>query len=194
MANLNTAKWLLLPVCTSINGRNKSAPIVCENQSVKLKLEPTTAPFGAGNFNVEEKVRMNLDLSCSESHLKILTQIDEWALKQLSKDSKLYFKKELSDTELRAAYRPCATPHEKNGVAYPPTMRLKIMTDGPNKIRCWTPDRQPRPMPEDWRNCRLTAQSTVQSIWLMNGAAGVLFQCCDVIVEEQSMDCPWDSP
>ena len=191
MAIHNTAKWQLLPVCTSLNGRNKSAPIVCENQSVRLKLEPSTAPFGAGNFNVEETVRLNLDLSCKESHLKLLTQIDEWALKQLAKDSKLYFKKELSETELRAAYRPCATPHEKAGVQYPPTMRLKIMTEGPNKIRCWTPDHQPRPMPEEWRNCRLTAQVVVKSLWIMNGAVGTLFECHDIIVDEEDISCPF---
>ena len=37
MANIDT--WNLLPVCTSLNGRNKSAPIACKNESVKVKLE-----------------------------------------------------------------------------------------------------------------------------------------------------------
>ena len=187
----DTTSWNLLPVCTSLNGRNKSAPITCNNQSIRLKLEPTTAPFGAGNFNKEELVRLNLDLSCTEAITALLTDIDKWAFEQLSKDSKNYFKKQLSATELLAAYRPCATPHEKDGIQYPPTMRLKIMTEGPNKVRCWTPSKELREMPKEFRNCIITAQATVKSIWLMNGQAGVLFECYDLVVEEQDVSCPF---
>ena len=74
MANIDTSTWNLLPVCTSLNGRNKSAPIACKNEAVKVKLEETYAPFGAGNFNPEEKVRLNLDISCTESHLAFCKQ------------------------------------------------------------------------------------------------------------------------
>ena len=90
MANIDTSTWNLLPVCTSLNGRNKSAPIACKNEAVKVKLEETYAPFGAGNFNPEEKVRLNLDISCTESHLAFCKKVDEWALKQLAKDTKQY--------------------------------------------------------------------------------------------------------
>ena len=184
-------EWQLLPACTSLNGRNRSAPIVFENQSVKITLEPTKAPFNAGNFNAEEIVRLNLDLSCTASYTTFLNSVDKWALRELGKNPTLYFKKDLTPTELKAAYRPCATPHEKNGIQYPETMRVKIMVDGPNKIRCWTPDRQPRPMPEDWRKCTLTPQIIAKSIWLMNGQAGVLFECQDCIIEDDDVSCPF---
>ena len=113
MANIDTSTWNLLPVCTSLNGRNKSAPIACKNEAVKVKLEETYAPFGASNFNPEEKVRLNLDISCTESHLAFCNKVDRWALAQLSKDSKQYFRKQLNEAELKQAYRPCATPREK---------------------------------------------------------------------------------
>ena len=119
MANIDTSTWNLLPVCTSLNGRNKGAPIACRNEAVKVKLEETYAPFGAGNFNPEEKVRLNLDISCNESHIDFCKKVDEWALKQL-KDTKLYFKKQFSEAEHKQAYRPCATPHEKMASNTPP--------------------------------------------------------------------------
>jgi hypothetical protein len=192
MANIDTSTWNLLPVCTSLNGRNKSAPIACKNEAVKVKLEETYAPFGASNFNPEEKVRLNLDISCTESHLAFCKKVDEWALKQLAKDTKTYFKKQLTEAELKQAYRPLATPHEKNGVQYPPTLRLKVMMEGPNKLRCWTKDREQREIPEDFRNTKVTPQVTVKSIWLMNGQAGVLCECSDVIVQEEDVSCPFD--
>ena len=192
MADINTAKWQLLPICTSLNGRSKSAPIVCQNETVKVVLEPSHAPFGAGNFNKEETVRLNLDISCNESYLSFCEKVDQWALKQLAKDTKMYFKKQLSEAELKAAYRPCATPHtSQSGVSFPHTIRLKIMTSGPNQVRCWTKDREPRPLPEDWRNCTITPQATVKSIWLHNGQAGVLCECTDVIVVENDVSCPF---
>ena len=134
---------------------------------------------------------MNLDLSCTESMLETLAQIDDWALAQLAKDTKLYFKKELSENELRSAYRTCATAHEKGGVQYPATVRAKVMLEGPNKIRCWGPNKEPRDIPLDFRGCKLTPQLVVKSLWLMNGSAGVLFECLDLIVEEEDISCPF---
>ena len=192
MTNIDTSTWNLLPVCTSLNGRSKSAPICSKNQAVKVKLDETYAPFGAGNFNPEEKVRLNLDISCTESHLAFCRKIDQWALAQLGKDTKTYFKKQLNEAELKQAYRPCATPHEKNGVQYPPTIRLKIMTEGPNKLRVWTKDKELRELPEDFRNCKITPIVTVKSIWLMNGQAGVLLETFDIILEEEDISCPFE--
>ena len=186
-----TKNWHLLPPCVSLNGRNRSALISEDNKHVKLLMEETKAPFGAGNFNVEEKVRMNLDLSCTESMLTTLAQIDEWALAQLRKDTKLYFKKELSETELRGAYRPCATPHEKNGVQYPATVRAKVMLEGTSKLRVWDANKENRDIPLDFRICKLTPQLTVKSIWLMNGSAGVLMECHDLVCVEEDISCPF---
>ena len=184
-------KWQLLPPCTSLNGRNRSAPIAFDNQSVKIALGSTKAPFGSGNFNPEELVRLNLDLSCTAAYTAFLSSVDKWALSELGKNPTLYFKKDLTPTEVKAAYRPCATPHEKNGIQYPETMRMKIMASGNNAIRCWTPERQPRPMPTDWRKCTITPHVTVKSIWLMNGQAGVLFECHDCVVQEDDISCPF---
>ena len=184
-------QWQLLPPCTSLNGRNRSAPIVCENQHVKINLEGTRPAFNASNFNPEETSRLNLDLSCTLSYTEFLRTVDTWALRELSKNPTLYFKKDLSPAQVKAAYIECARTHEKNGVQYPASMRLKIMVNGPNQIRCWTSDREPRPLPDDWRKCIITPQITAKSIWLMNGQAGVLFECYDCIVQDDDVSCPF---
>jgi len=192
MANVETKNWSLLPVATSLNGKSKAAPITAGGQRVSFALPPTKAPFGANNFDPLEKVRMNLDVSCTDQYTAFLGKVDKWAVEQLSKDPSKYFKQAKTPTELRAAYRKCATPHEKDGQKYSDTMRLKIMLDGPNKIRCWTPDHQPRDIPTDFRNCTITPFVSAKSIWLMGGnSAGILWECSDCIVEEEDISCPF---
>ena len=136
---------------------------------------------------------MNMDLSCTDEYTASLEKVDKWALGELAKAPTKFFKKDLDKTEHgnQSGIHDCATPREKNGQRLPDTMRVKIMLEGPNKLRCWTPDRQPREIPDGFRLCTITPQIVPKSIWLLGGnSAGVLFECYDCIVEEMSVECP----
>jgi hypothetical protein len=186
----NPATWELLPVVTNARG-SKSAPITCQGGAIKIKMEPTRAPFGAGNFNKEDTVRVNLDLACTESYIEFLKQVDAWVIDRLVAHSKTVFKKEMSKDEIKGIYRPSYTAHSKAGIEYMPTMRTKINTCGPNAVKCWTAEKTPRDLPQDWRNCTITPEVLVKSVWLMNGGCGTLFEIKNAIVEEASDECPF---
>ena len=170
----NTANWKLLPTISNVRG-HKSAQLVCEKkgtcapQIVKMHMDPTRAPFGAGNFNKEDTIRVNLDLECTHTYMEVLGRVDAWVIDTLAANPDLYFKKHLTRDEVIKAYKPSCTPHEKNGVDYAPSMRCKTNLEGPSKVRCWTPDRIQRAVPEDWRRCTITPLVTFKSIWFMNG-------------------------
>ena len=152
----NAANWKILPTISNVRG-HKSAQIVqekegiCSPQVVKIHLGPTRAPFGAGCFNSEEKIRVNLDLECTNTYTELLERIDAWVIDTLAASPELYFKKPLTRDEVIKAYKPSCTPHSKNGIDYSPTMRCKTTLEGPSKVRCWTPERFLRAVPEDWR-------------------------------------------
>ena len=184
------AIWELGLPTSSVRG-NKSSQILCKGGAAKVRLDPTRAPFGAGNFNKEESVRMNLDLECADSYKSFLQAVDDWAIGKLAADSHLFFKKALSLAEVKAIYKPSCTPHTKNGVEYEPTMRCKINTVGPYAVKAWTPDKVSRALPECWRNKTLTPMLTVKSVWFMSGACGIVFEIHNIIIEEEDEECPF---
>jgi len=180
---MDTTNWQLGPLVVNQRG-NKSYPISkTDGSPVKLKLAPTTAPFGAGNFNKDEQIKLNLDLKCRDEYLDIGEKIDAWAIKELSKIKK--------PEEVKHMYKSCITPHEKNGITYTPTMRTKIIVAGPNSIKCWNPDKTSREQPVDWKSCLITPIVTVKAIWMMSNQCGILLQAEHAIIEDLIEECPF---
>ena len=187
----NCNNWNLLPVATNVRGV-RSAAITCENSApVKLLLGPTHAPFGAGSFQPEEKIRLNLDLTCTEVYTKMLSVIDAWVIGRLAADPMGYFKKPMSLAEIKSIYKASSTPHSKNGVEYSDTMRTKLNMEGPKVVKCWTPEKVSRALPLDWRGCTLKPIVLVRGVWFMSGQCGITFETQHCTVEEEDLECPF---
>ena len=191
-SSTNIASWHLLPTTANIRG-NKSAAITGKySEVVKVILEQTYAPYGASSFEkTAETVRLNLDIACSESHNKFFNEVDAWVVAQMENDPQSYFKKKMSKSEILAIFKPSCTPHSKDGVDYAPTARTKINTAGPKMVQCWSVDKNARPPPSDYRNCKLTVEVTVRGIWFMSGQCGVTYEAQNIIVEEHDHECPF---
>ena len=190
----NTANWTLLPI--SINARgNKNASILENGKPLKIKLHPTTAPFGAGLFNDNgTSTRLNLDLQCDEVYLEFCTAVDEWCIEQLTSRSTEFFKTKKSRAEVEAIFKPSATPHCSKGIEYAPTLRTKINTLGTNAVRCWNPDKTAREIPERglaWKGATITPEMQITSIWFMQGACGVVYETTHAIIENDIIECPF---
>ena len=187
-----TANWLLLPITCNARG-NKTAGIVCDGEVIKVKFDETKAPFGAGLWNKQpDDIRLNLGLACTERYLNFLDSVDEWAIDQLAQRSAEYFKGPKTKDEIRAIFKPSATPHEKQGISYPSTMRCKINIAGTNCIKCWHPSKALRNRPDDWRSCTLTPEVTIKGLYFMAGGVGVVYECQNiVVVEEGPEECPF---
>lgn len=189
-SSTETANWQLLPIVCSARG-SKSAQILCNNAPIKVKLEPTKAPFGAGVWNQTPDItRLNLDLQCS-NYLEFLQKVDDWAIDKLAANSSQFFKKTMSKEEIKGIFKPSASPHEKNNVPYEPTFRCKINVAGANVVKCWNADRSARSIPDDWRGATITPEVTIKGLWFMQGGCGIVFEVHNCIVEEESAECPF---
>ena len=135
---------------------------------------------------------MNLDVSCDAELESWLGQLDEHIIAALASRSASFFKKSLSKDEIRGLFKKSCTPHEKNGVTYAPTVRTKVNTVGPRRVRAWTPEKIERELPEDLRGCELKVILTVRSVWFMQHGCGITFEVQNLVVKEPSLECPFN--
>ena len=97
----------------------------------------------------------------------------------------------MSEEEIRAVFKRSSTERCKDHVDYEPTCRTKINVAGPGAVRCWTPEKTLRALPEDWRRCSITPILTAKCIWFMQGGCGVTYQVDDCILVEKNEECPF---
>ena len=169
---------------TSAIAVNGEAPLVNISKFYK-------SPLGAGSWNAEEKVRLNLDLAIDDELEEWLEKVDTHVISLLAAKSPTYFKKNLTKDEVKQQFKPSATIHVKDGTSYPSTLRTKIMVAGPRAIRCWTPEKVERHMPDDWRLCQVRPQLLIKNVWFMNMQCGVTFECQNCVIKEFSPECPF---
>ena len=149
------------------------------------------APFGAGSWDKNENVRLNLDLSLTDELVDFFNKLDAQIIALLASKSTTYFRKNLTKEEIVAIYKPSATPHEKEGMKYPHTLRTKITTVGPKAVKCWTEDKVERALPADWRSCEIRPQLVVRSIWFMSNQVGVTYETTNALIREEVAECPF---
>jgi hypothetical protein len=183
------AHWQLAQVSTSGRG-NRIAAISSKDGATTVRIPKTTSPFGAGTFNQDPTAtRLNLDLVIPDELLDTLREIDQFAVKALSADKKHYFSK---DVDVQSVYKSCINEHVKGEKVYKPTIRCKINTTGSSAVRHWTPDRQLRDAPDDYRNVYIEAMAVARQIYFMAGSCGVVLDITDMIIHEhEAVQCPF---
>jgi len=181
-------QWQLAQISTS--GRGNKIAVISGKDGCRIRIAKTTSPFGAGTFNNDPNAtRLNLDLVIPDDLLPTLREIDEFAIKALSADKKQYFGK---DVDVRSVYRSCINEHVKGDKVYKPTIRCKINLSGPSGVRHWTPTKELRNPPEDYRDCYLEAMAVAKQIYFMGGSCGVVFDITDLIIHEhEAVQCPF---
>ena len=128
------------------------------------------APFGVSSFGDENHTRVNLALAVQDESLKTWAHgIDEWAIKELCKDSeRLLSNSRLTEAEVRCMYKPLLT--EKDNC--PPILKMKMNL---NHVRCWNSERERVTTEEiDWKQYRFTPMFIVSKMWYMNNCCGLI--------------------
>jgi hypothetical protein len=172
---------------------NKSAPLLCGKEPCSRALPATTTPFDAGVYgdNTQGVTRLNLELRCgSEAYQSFMNEVDEAVLKALSTTPQDFFPKgkKMSPEDVQAVYKKSSTVRGE----HEPTVRCKINTVGPGAVRCWTPEKVSRALPEDWRQCSITPIITAKAVWFMAGpTCGVTYEVNDCIISETCLECPF---
>ena len=183
---MNTSNWKIVPVTCSTRGL-KYASIECNYEPIRWKAPSTKTPFNASPWNPTD-TRVNLDLILTEELQAFGEAIDKFVPKALVEHSSALFKKEMTEEQIRAIYKPVICEHEKIA----PTLRCKINIPGaPTPIRCYDQDKQPRDPPSDWRQCALDCMITVGKVWFMSGKCGVSLEIKDVLISNDESACPF---
>jgi len=187
-----SADLRLLPLVSGPRG-NKFAPILRGSSPATCTLPASSTPFNAGVFgDTPGATRLNLDLHCGqEAYQTFLKEIDEFCIKAMASDPQQFFKKKLSEEDIRAIFKPSITERRKDNIDYEATVRTKINIAGPSAVRCWTPEKTLRALPEDWRRCSITPILAAKSVYFMAGGCGVTYEVSDCILVEKGDDCPF---
>jgi len=183
---MNTNNWKLIPTACKVRGV-KYAQIECNGAAIKFKTPSTKTPFNASPWNLTD-TRVNLDLTLTPEIQEFGEAIDAFVPKALVEHSAVLFKKEMTEDEIRAIYKPVVCEHEKTS----PTLRCKInIPPAANAVRCYDANKKPRDVPIDWRECSLEALITVGKVWFMSGKCGVTLEVKDLLIANDESTCPF---
>ena len=108
---------------------------------VEVPLEPSA-------FNDPDANRVTICVSPSKSMCENITILDEWCIDNLTKDTTGLLGIQLSPTQVRERCVSCLKTSEDKGYA---TLRMKMNRSGKYALQCYTPDKEKRHHPEDWR-------------------------------------------
>jgi hypothetical protein len=183
---------LFLHDCTiNAKGTRSCAISFKDTTPVQIKLgeQPLRTPFGFSSYD-ENANRKNLDLSISDASLAgAIREIDQWVLNCVIQDPQKYLGKSCSAQLCEEMFKKSLTESKER--QYPPTLRSKVTVgEGPYQLRCWNENKERRPLPEDARVCLLQPLLIIKSVWFMGSAFGVLWECPDLLIFEQSQECP----
>jgi hypothetical protein len=169
---------------------DKTSPRIqlCQDGEAQLK-----SPFGLNSYNDSQTNRKNLEFSIVTPALEaFFRKVDEFALQTAKENSERWFKKTLSEDEIKSMYKPCLT---ENVNGYPPTVRSKIaITSATTKTRIWkvtdlanNTREYEVGVPEDLnRNNRYIPIIAVAGVFFMQRIFGVSLTCTDIMVFESS--------
>ncbi len=107
----NPATWTLANPVVGAKGGKTSAIAERGEAPVHNCERFYKAPFGAGSWSAEEKLRLNLDLAIDDELTAWLEKVDDAVIALLAAKSSTFFKKCLSKAEIKAQFKPSATPH-----------------------------------------------------------------------------------
>ena len=184
--------WQIADLVQNAKGGTKSANILENGKPPTKRLatpsDPLHSPCGASAFD-PTSTRLSMDFNIGSSDLRIwLENLDKWAFQKLLKESPRLFKRQVTKDELKLIYQPVIKKHEKNGQEYPDTVKTKFSS---GKLRVWGFDHVPREPPASYKGCDLVPLVSVKNFWLSGNSCGLVLELTDIMVREQTSECPF---
>ena len=135
---LDPNDWTISPPQPGIKG-GKTCLISHKNKPIEINLglgAPLSTPFGASNFEEDEKVtRVNLDLTVPSETAEIFKDLDEWLIQYGIQNKEILFKSK-TDQQIRDNYRTLIRQKD----SHPPLLRTKVDL---SKVRVWDAQHAP---------------------------------------------------
>ena len=170
----------------------KFCPLSSKGERVHLTLGSRDAPlqtqWGPSSFDASStSTRCNFDFVCDEKLTQQLQQVDTWAKAYIEKHSQRLFGKVLTAQQVNDNDKPILIERG----SYPSQLRCKINMAGSKQVRCWDENGQPRPPPQDWKNCKFVARVNLSHLWLMSREMGWVVNITDLQIFEDQWVCPF---
>jgi hypothetical protein len=150
----------------------------------------TQTPFEPSSFGLEAKPnKLTLELSCEDEDLKFFNALDEWCIAYLTGHSMRLFSIQYTREEIQGIYKPCV---RKSG-SFDPLLRTKIIREGLNSTRYWSPDKKARVEPEVWPSVGMRVKIRIANLYITEAACGITLECTDIQVytEYEPPSCPF---
>ena len=190
-SDLEFTSWSVQPPSTSTRGARLA--LVTDSggrpPTFKLTTLPTlSSPWGATSFDGTSS-RMSINYHLEPDHVTFFDRLDEWFVRHLSTHSERLFKKTYTQDEMRSLYRPLVTRHE----GYQPTLRTKLNSEGPRRVRLWSAKCTPLEGDElaNLRQYLLAPVLAIKGVWNMSKEIGVTIETQHIMLSSASTDdCP----
>ena len=150
--------------------------------------ESCEVPFEPSNFSDKESSRVNLCFVPTEEIESCLELFESWCIKALTKESKELLGQELTESQIKERFQSSLKTSEKGWRSF----RCKMNIAGKNAVKCWTPDKVKRSLPESWRDCKITPKLHFKGLYVMGRDVGMLIDVTHAKVEELVQQCPFD--
>jgi hypothetical protein len=182
----------LCGVSTNARG-NKISNIKCENQQIRLQLgqkeEPLRCPFGASSWADLVTERLSMCYSSTPELERFFNAFDERVIELVAENSHAYLGLSLDLEAGRQMYVPIMKPGKGE---YSATIRTKInANNGRYGLKCFTPDAEPREMPNEFRDCKVLPCVEFMHIWFQNKQFGVTLLTTHAMIFEEQDKCPF---
>ena len=184
---LDPNDWTISPPQPGIKG-GKTCLISHKNKPIEINLglgAPLSTPFGASNFEEDEKVtRVNLDLTVPSETADLFKDLDEWLIQYGIQNKEILFKSK-TDQQIRDNYRTLIRQKD----SHPPLLRTKVDLA---KVRVWDAQHAPTIVPETkFKYGDIFPKIVVRTLWVVNQTWGLTLECTDLKFIPNQIDCPF---
>ena len=148
---------------------------------------PLRIPFEPSAYMNPEATRVNLVFAAPAELQEQLGNLDSWATAYATEHSERLFKRAMTHDQVVEMYKPTIHRSDK----YEPTLKTKANMEGRQKLRVWTPEREAREPPEDWRDCDALPMIVVRGFYFQTKEFGLILETTDILIHERTRACPF---
>ena len=190
-AMIDTSNLAFSTILTNAKGAKQLPALYKDGEPVIWQPnEYVEIPFEPSAFNDEAANRVTLCVTPSESMIEAVNALDAWCIDTLVKNAITLIGVQLTPEQIRDRYVSCLKTSDKGYT----TFRMKMNRSGRYALQCYTPDKEKRDHPEDWRGTKIQPRIVFKGLWLMgNRDFGCLMECTHALVQEGGCndECPF---
>ena len=190
MQNIDTYKLAFALVTTGAKGA-KQLPILYAN-GANVVWQPDDfmeIPFEPSAYNDPGANRVTLCVTPSEAVCDTIIALDEWYIQTPSSNPVPLIGVQLSNEQIRERFVSCLKTSEKGYK----TLRVKMNKAGRYALQRYTPEKEKRQHPNNWRGCAIQRRICCKGLYVMGREFDPIFERTHVLLKESGGEdeCPF---